>query len=341
MSIPEKKEGERKNSPMPSSENILFSSSSDKTTPLDNIALYFSEISKAPLLTDEEEKILARKINEGKKAQRKLDKLQEENSNQEELETLQKSVIEGEKAKEQFISSNLRLVVSVAKKYQGKGVPFSDLIQEGNIGLITAIDKFDPDKGFKFSTYGVWWIQQAIIRAIAYQGRTIRLPVYKIEQANKMLKTEKKLSLKLDREPTLEELAEELGVKPEKVKKLKEEIQRPFSLEKQIGAGNELSLGNFIEDVSSPNPLVESEKRLLEEELEELLNTLTPREGEVIRSRFGLKNGRKQTLEEIGQKYGITRERIRQIEAKALRKLRHPSRTRKLKDYLSDPDFSF
>ncbi len=272
----------------------------------DPVRMYLREIGRIPLLTFEEESELAKRILEG-----------------------------DEEAKQKLSESNLRLVVSIAKKYVGRGMLFLDLIQEGNMGLIKAVEKFDYTKGFKFSTYATWWIRQAITRAIADQARTIRIPVHMVETINKLIRTSRHLLQQLGREPTPEEIAEEMEIPVEKVMEIQKIAQDPVSLETPIGEEDDSHLGDFIQDEDSPAPQDSAAYTLLKEQLEEVMNTLTPREAKVLKLRFGLEDGRARTLEEVGREFQVTRERIRQIEAKALRKLRHPSRSKKLKDYMN------
>lgn len=272
----------------------------------DPVRMYLREIGRIPLLSYEEELEIAEKVLEG-----------------------------DEDAKQRLAESNLRLVVSIAKKYVGRGMLFLDLIQEGNMGLIKAVDKFDYKKGFKFSTYATWWIRQAITRAIADQARTIRIPVHMVETINKLIRTSRHLLQRLGREPSPEEIAEELEMPVEKVMEIQKIAQDPVSLETPIGEEDDSHLGDFIQDEDSPAPHDSAAYTLLKEQLEEVMNTLTPREAKVLKLRFGLEDGKARTLEEVGREFEVTRERIRQIEAKALRKLRHPSRSKKLRDYMN------
>ena len=271
----------------------------------DPVRMYLREIGKIPLLTFDEELDLAKRILEG-----------------------------DEDAKQKLAESNLRLVVSIAKKYVGRGMLFLDLIQEGNMGLIKAVEKFDYTKGFKFSTYATWWIRQAITRAIADQARTIRIPVHMVETINKLIRTSRNLLQQMGREPTPEEIAKEMEIPVEKVVEIQKIAQDPVSLETPIGEEEDSHLGDFIQDEDSPAPHDAASYTLLKEQLEEVMNTLTPREAKVLKLRFGLEDGKSRTLEEVGKEFNVTRERIRQIEAKALRKLRHPSRSKKLRDYM-------
>ncbi len=272
----------------------------------DPVRMYLREIGKIPLLTYEEELELAQKVLDG-----------------------------DEEAKKKLSESNLRLVVSIAKKYVGRGMLFLDLIQEGNMGLIKAVEKFDYTKGYKFSTYATWWIRQAITRAIADQARTIRIPVHMVETINKLIRTSRLLLQRLGREPSPEEIAEELEMPVERVMEIQKIAQDPVSLETPIGEEDDSHLGDFIQDDDSPAPQDAAAYTMLKEQLEEVMNTLTPREAKVLKLRFGLEDGKARTLEEVGKEFDVTRERIRQIEAKALRKLRHPSRSKKLKDYMN------
>ena len=272
----------------------------------DPVRMYLREIGRIPLLSYEEELEIAQKVLEG-----------------------------DEEAKQKLAESNLRLVVSIAKKYVGRGMLFLDLIQEGNMGLIKAVDKFDYKKGFKFSTYATWWIRQAITRAIADQARTIRIPVHMVETINKLIRTSRHLLQQLGREPSPEEIAKEMEIPVEKVMEIQKIAQDPVSLETPIGEEDDSHLGDFIQDDDSPAPHDSAAYTLLKEQLEEVMNTLTPREAKVLKLRFGLEDGKARTLEEVGREFEVTRERIRQIEAKALRKLRHPSRSKKLRDYMN------
>jgi RNA polymerase primary sigma factor len=290
----------------------------------DPVRMYLKEIGRVPLLSMEQEKSLAMRIEAG------------------ELE-LQKNgtadgrlVTDGEEAKRQLTEANLRLVVSIAKKYVGRGMLFLDLIQEGNLGLIRAVEKFDYRKGYKFSTYATWWIRQAITRALADQARTIRIPVHMVETINRLIKVSRQLLQELGREPTVEEIAEAMALTPEKVREVMKISQEPISLETPIGEEEDSHLGDFIEDQEAVAPAEAASVMLLKEKMADVLQNLTERERKVLVLRFGLEDGHQRTLEEVGQEFGVTRERIRQIEAKALRKLRHPSRGKALKDYWSN-----
>ena len=271
----------------------------------DPVRMYLKEIGKVPLLTADQEIELAQRLEDGDEA-----------------------------AKQQLAEANLRLVVSIAKRYVGRGMLFLDLIQEGNLGLIKAVEKFDYRKGFKFSTYATWWIRQAITRAIADQARTIRIPVHMVETINKLIRVSRQLLQEYGREPTPEEIAKEMNISENKVREIIKIAQEPVSLETPIGEEEDSHLGDFIPDEDAPAPAEAASFALMKEQLMEVLDTLTPREEKVLRLRFGLDDGRQRTLEEVGKEFNVTRERIRQIEAKALRKLRHPSRSKKLRDYL-------
>ena len=300
-------EGKQQVSSSPKSEkkDAKEESPEDELEVNDSIKMYLKEIGRAPLLSAEEEIDLAKRIEQG-----------------------------DEKAKRKLVESNLRLVISVARKYLGKGLSFTDLIQEGNAGLIRAVEKFDYRKGYKFSTYATWWIRQAITRAIADQSRTIRLPVHMVETINHLLQVSRQLVQELGREPKAEEVADRLGVSEDQVREMIKIIQEPVSLETPVGEEEDTYLGDLIEDRRSPSPAHETEFEFLKDEIEEILSTLTSREQEVLRLRFGLDDDQPRTLEEVGEQFGVTRERIRQIEKKALRKLRHPVRSKYLQDYL-------
>ena len=310
----------------------------------DPVRMYLKEIGKVPLLSADEEIELAQKMEAGSVAVEKIPLLkerlaetgdeQEKEEIQAEIKALQLDVDRGSDAKKRLAEANLRLVVSSAKRYVGRGMLFLDLIQEGNLGLIKAVEKFDYRKGYKFSTYATWWIRQAITRAIADQARTIRIPVHMVETINKLIRVSRQLLQELGREPTPEEIAEEMKMPVERVREILKISQEPVSLETPIGEEEDSHLGDFIKDDNVPVPADAATFTLLKEQLEEVLGTLTEREQKVLTLRFGLEDGRARTLEEVGKEFNVTRERIRQIEAKALRKLRHPSRSRKLKDYL-------
>ena len=310
----------------------------------DPVRMYLKEIGKVPLLSADEEIELAQKMEAGSVAVEKIPLLkerlaetgdeQEKEEIQAEIKALQLDVDRGSDAKKRLAEANLRLVVSIAKRYVGRGMLFLDLIQEGNLGLIKAVEKFDYRKGYKFSTYATWWIRQAITRAIADQARTIRIPVHMVETINKLIRVSRQLLQELGREPTPEEIAEEMKMPVERVREILKISQEPVSLETPIGEEEDSHLGDFIKDDNVPVPADAATFTLLKEQLEEVLGTLTEREQNVLTLRFGLEDGRARTLEEVGKEFNVTRERIRQIEAKALRKLRHPSRSRKLKDYL-------
>jgi RNA polymerase primary sigma factor len=304
-----------------------------KTPTSDPVRMYLKEIGKVPLLTAEEEVDLAKRIEAGLFASEKIatttkkvpDKLRKE------LEAIER---DGQIAKRKLVEANLRLVVSIAKRYVGRGMLFLDLIQEGNLGLIRAVEKFDYTKGYKFSTYATWWIRQAITRAIADQARTIRIPVHMVETINKLIRIQRQLLQDLGREPTPEEIAHEMDLTPDKVREILKVSQEPVSLETPIGEEEDSHLGDFIEDSDAVVPIDAASFILLQEQLDSVLHTLSEREKKVIQLRFGLTDGHPRTLEEVGREFGVTRERIRQIESKTLSKLRHPSRSQKLRDYL-------
>lgn len=309
----------------------------------DPVRMYLKEIGKVPLLSADEEIELAQNMEDGAVATEKINVLkgridgaseEEKAEIKEEIKTLQRDVDKGADVKKRLAEANLRLVVSIAKRYVGRGMLFLDLIQEGNLGLIKAVEKFDYKKGYKFSTYATWWIRQAITRAIADQARTIRIPVHMVETINKLIRVSRQLLQELGREPSPEEIAKEMNMPVERVREILKISQEPVSLETPIGEEEDSHLGDFIKDDNVPVPADAAAFTLLKEQLEEVLGTLTEREQKVLTLRFGLEDGRARTLEEVGKEFNVTRERIRQIEAKALRKLRHPSRSRKLKDYL-------
>jgi RNA polymerase primary sigma factor len=308
----------------------------------DPVRMYLKEIGKVSLLNGDEEVELAQAMSVGSAAQEQLDELArarkagetEEITPQEEAE-LNKLVKKGESAKQRLAEANLRLVVSIAKRYVGRGMLFLDLIQEGNLGLIKAVEKFDYTKGYKFSTYATWWIRQAITRAIADQARTIRIPVHMVETINKVIRVSRQLLQELGHDPSPEEIAEEMSMPVDKVREILKIAQEPVSLETPIGEEEDSHLGDFIPDEDASEPSEAASFTLLKEQLVDVLGTLTPREEKVLKLRFGIEDGRTRTLEEVGKEFNVTRERIRQIEAKALRKLRHPSRSKKLKDFLN------
>jgi RNA polymerase primary sigma factor len=300
----------------------------------DTVGLYLKEMARVPLLTTEQEVDLAKRLERGLKAQKKLEKMNGGGSYKKSA-ALQGHIEDGRGAREHLIKANTRLVVSIAKKYIGRGVPFLDLIQEGNLGLMKAVEKYDYRRGFRFSTYATWWIRQTITRAIADQGRTIRVPVHMSDRIRRLYKAARDLEQNFGRKPTPEEIAAELDLEPRKVQWMLKVSWRPLSLERPVGEEEDTELGAFIEDDTTPTPTQSAYQNLLKEKVEEVLATLTPREARILRLRFGLQNGRSYTLEEVGQKFGLTRERIRQIEGKALRRLRHPRRSRQLRDYLT------
>ena len=308
----------------------------------DPVRMYLKEIGKVPLLSPDEEIDLAQAMGAGNEADRKLaeiDRLRKEGQeipySQEEIAAWKSAHAKGETAKQKLAEANLRLVVSIAKRYVGRGMLFLDLIQEGNLGLIKAVEKFDYPKGYKFSTYATWWIRQAITRAIADQARTIRIPVHMVETINKVIRVSRQLLQELGHDPSPNEISAEMGMPVEKVREILKIAQEPVSLETPIGEEEDSHLGDFIPDEGASEPSEAASFTLLKEQLMDVLSTLTPREEKVLKLRFGIEDGRTRTLEEVGKEFNVTRERIRQIEAKALRKLRHPSRSKKLKDFLN------
>lgn len=308
----------------------------------DPVRMYLKEIGKVNLLTPEEEIELAQDMGAGDAAKEQMEEIERARREGEEIELsaedeaeLKRLVKRGEAAKQRLAEANLRLVVSIAKRYVGRGMLFLDLIQEGNLGLIKAVEKFDYTKGYKFSTYATWWIRQAITRAIADQARTIRIPVHMVETINKVIRVSRQLLQELGHDPTPEEIAEEMSMPVDKVREILKIAQEPVSLETPIGEEEDSHLGDFIPDEDASEPSEAASFTLLKEQLVDVLSTLTPREEKVLKLRFGIEDGRTRTLEEVGKEFNVTRERIRQIEAKALRKLRHPSRSKKLKDFLN------
>ncbi|MCI9330658.1 MAG: RNA polymerase sigma factor RpoD [Oscillibacter sp.] len=306
----------------------------------DPVRMYLKEIGKVALLTPEEEVTLAQAMSAGNEAVQKLAELRRQREEGEEIDpaleaALRKQYRAGETAKQKLAEANLRLVVSIAKRYVGRGMLFLDLIQEGNLGLIKAVEKFDCTKGFKFSTYATWWIRQAITRAIADQARTIRIPVHMVETINKVIRVSRQLLQELGHDPSPNEIAAEMNMPVDKVREIMKIAQEPVSLETPIGEEEDSHLGDFIPDEGASEPSEAASFTLLKEQLMDVLSTLTPREEKVLKLRFGIEDGRTRTLEEVGKEFNVTRERIRQIEAKALRKLRHPSRSKKLKDFLN------
>ena len=307
----------------------------------DPVRMYLKEIGKVDLLTPDEEVELAKKMQAGMEAKEKIKELDERQRNGEQIDekeyqALRKAIRGGENAKKRLSEANLRLVVSIAKRYVGRGMLFLDLIQEGNLGLLKAVEKFDCTKGFKFSTYATWWIRQAITRAIADQARTIRIPVHMVETINKVIRVSRQLLQELGHDPQPEEIAEEMNMPVERVREILKIAQEPVSLETPIGEEEDSHLGDFIPDDDALEPAEAASFTLLKEQLVEVLKTLTPREEKVLRLRFGIEDGRTRTLEEVGKEFNVTRERIRQIEAKALRKLRHPSRSETLRSFLDE-----
>ncbi|MFL6187652.1 MAG: RNA polymerase sigma factor RpoD [Actinomycetes bacterium] len=302
----------------------------------DPVRMYLKEIGKVPLLTAEQEVILAKAIDEGEAATAEIDKAADNGRkvSPTRLRELQRTERHGQLAKKKLIEANLRLVVSIAKRYVGRGMLFLDLIQEGNLGLIRAVEKFDYNKGFKFSTYATWWIRQAITRAIADQARTIRIPVHMVESINKVMRVQRQMTQELEREPTIDELAEKTGLTSERVREIQRIAQDPLSLDSPVGEEDDSNLGDFIEDSGADAPAEVATRRMLAQAVEEALGELSDREKDVVKLRFGLIDGQARTLEEVGKEFGVTRERIRQIESKTLAKLRHPHRSQKLRDYL-------
>ena len=303
----------------------------------DPVRMYLKEIGKVALLSADEEIALATDMSAGVEAQQKLDEAEKNGTilSEEETKALKAAVKKGERSKQRLAEANLRLVVSIAKRYVGRGMLFLDLIQEGNLGLIKAVEKFDHTKGYKFSTYATWWIRQAITRAIADQARTIRIPVHMVETINKVIRVSRQLLQELGHDPSPEEIAAEMDMPVDKVREILKIAQEPVSLETPIGEEEDSHLGDFIPDEGASEPSEAASFTLLQEQLVDVLSTLTPREEKVLKLRFGIEDGRPRTLEEVGKEFNVTRERIRQIEAKALRKLRHPSRSKKLKDFLN------
>ena len=319
-------------------EKSLLDDIGSETTIDDSVKIYLKQIGQVALLSGDEETKLAVQMRDAQEAKQALEN---PDLTPEAREGYEAVVKQGNKARKRLIEANLRLVVSIAKKYVNKGMQFLDLIQEGNMGLMKAVEKFDYTKGFKFSTYATWWIKQSITRAIADQARTIRIPVHMVETINKAGRVSRQLLQELGREPTPEEIAEKMGVPVEKINEIQKISQDPVSLEKPIGEEEDSKMIDFIEDNDTPSPSALSEATMLNDKLNEVLATLTPRENEVIRRRYGLDDGKPKTLEEVGREFNVTRERIRQIEAKALRKLRHPGRAKKLKDFLDEDSYEY
>ena len=322
---------------LPEEEIVDPNSMADSLGTDDPVRMYLKEIGKVNLLTSDEEIELAQIMEAGNAASEQLAELEKagEDIPDEVRVELTQAIKKGERAKQRLAEANLRLVVSIAKRYVGRGMQFLDLIQEGNLGLIKAVEKFDFTKGFKFSTYATWWIRQAITRAIADQARTIRIPVHMVETINKVIRVSRQLLQELGHDPTPEEIAAEMNMPVERVREILKIAQEPDSLETPIGEEEDSHLGDFIPDEDASEPAEAASFTLLKEQLVEVLSTLTPREEKVLKLRFGIEDGRTRTLEEVGKEFNVTRERIRQIEAKALRKLRHPSRSKKLKDFLN------
>ncbi|HEX4980111.1 MAG TPA: RNA polymerase sigma factor RpoD [Ilumatobacteraceae bacterium] len=301
------------------------------TSTADGVRMYLREIGQVDLLTGDDERRLAQLIEEGHRAAERVDEGVDDPA---ELRLMMRAVQRGQRAKSELTQANLRLVVSIAKRYSGRGMQLLDLIQEGNLGLMRAVDKFDHTKGFKFSTYATWWIRQAITRSIADQARTIRIPVHMVEHMNRLTRMRRQMHQELEREPTVEELAVKLQLEPERVRELLRISQDPLSLDSPVGEEDESNLGDFIEDSSTDGPADAATKTMLTEAVEDVLGELSEREQEIVRMRFGLDGGQAKTLEEVGKQFGVTRERIRQIEAKTLAKLRHPQRSHRLREFL-------
>jgi RNA polymerase primary sigma factor len=307
----------------------------------DTVRMYLKEIGRVDLLTVDDERRLAQAIDEGNRAASTLDSLHEASTDADPIDAteqrrLLRTVSAGQRAKSELIQANLRLVVSIAKRYSGRGMQFLDLIQEGNLGLMRAVDKFDHTKGFKFSTYATWWIRQAITRSIADQARTIRIPVHMVESMNRVLRMQRQMHQELEREPTLDELADRCTMTPDRVREILRISQDPLSLDSPVGEEDDSNLADFIEDLSADAPADMATKRMLTQAVEEALGELSEREQEIVRMRFGLDDGQARTLEDVGKEFGVTRERIRQIEAKTLAKLRHPMRSQRLKEFLEE-----
>jgi RNA polymerase primary sigma factor len=331
--LEKEKANESESEDLPKLEDILPPTEPVRGETIDAVGLYLKEMSRVPLLNNKEEVDLAKRIERAKKTELKLANLNGRTPKAEK-EALRKLVHDGRAARNHLIQANTRLVVSIAKKYLGRGVPFLDLIQEGNLGLMKAVKKYDYRRGFRFSTYATWWIRQTITRSIADQGRTIRVPVHMIDRIRQLYKIARRLEQELGRPPKVEELSDELDVDSRKVQWMLQVSWLPLSLESPIGDDDDSELGMFVEDDTTPPPSQTTYQKLLGEKIEEVLASLTPREARILRLRFGLENGRSYTLEEVGEKFGLTRERIRQIEGKALRRLRHPMRARQLREYL-------
>ena len=310
---------------------------SDVGSTADTVRMYLKEIGRVDLLTVDDERRLAQAIDEGNRAAMALDAEHEGAViDPTDERRMMRTVTAGQRAKSELIQANLRLVVSIAKRYSGRGMQFLDLIQEGNLGLMRAVDKFDHTKGFKFSTYATWWIRQAITRSIADQARTIRIPVHMVESMNRVLRMQRQMHQELEREPTLDELADRCGLPLDKIREILRISQDPLSLDSPVGEEDDSNLADFIEDLTADAPADMATKRMLTQAVEEALGELTEREQEIVRMRFGLDDGQARTLEDVGKEFGVTRERIRQIEAKTLAKLRHPMRSQRLKEFLEE-----